>query len=73
MSEVISAYNFLKRGKMHDNTLLAIMFSGDMPPSFREAAEQIMLERGWLDSLLIEVRPPHRIFYMGVPGALRGR
>ena len=62
-----SAYRFLKRGNLHDGTLLAVMFSGDMPDVFREAAEEIMLERGWLPSLIIEVKPPHRIFYMGLP------
>jgi hypothetical protein len=64
---MMTPYTFLKRGNLPDSTLLSIMFSGDMPTMLRGAAEEIMLERGWLDSLIIEVAPPHRTFYRGLP------
>jgi hypothetical protein len=38
--------------------LLHMLFSGDVEMSYREAAEQIMLERGWIDSLLFLLHPP---------------
>lgn len=68
-----AAFLWLRRGKLSDATLLAIMFDGDMPDVFRDAAEQLMLERGWLDSLIVLVDPPpgdSGIRYMGIPSAL---
>ena len=46
----MTPYEFLKRGQLKDSTLIAMIFSGDQPMMLREAAEQIMLERGWLPS-----------------------
>jgi hypothetical protein len=69
----MTPYAFLKRGNLASSTLLAIMFSGDMPMLLREAAEQIMEERGWIPdgSLLVLVDPPpgdpmSGIRYMGI-------
>jgi hypothetical protein len=73
----VTPYAFLKRGKLKSSTLIAIIFSGDMPPSFREAAERIMEERGWIPngSLVLLKDPPvpdfgdYGIRYMGIPDA----
>ena len=69
----MTAYDFLKPAKLKSSTLIAMMFSGDMPPAFREAAEQIMEERGWIPdgSLLLLKDPPpgdpmSGIRYMGI-------